>query len=352
MGTLGRYSWSPSAVGHPGVTLHSDGSITLGARRYGPTEGISIVRLAPFTFNKPAGADQELSGVSDKGEMCAFRFDSAGRVWLQKFLWKTLPPDFNAGAFRLAASGEIVFFDGAVARAGFPFAKRMRIGGVSMEVSSSARSPLVVVQSTRSIRQYAWEGGVWHQLFGYFPVTRSAPGAIPPHRAVAISSPTGPPVPKPCLPEPVWRRHPIERIGDAAGSNKESHFVAIGQVSFLNDGTVVLGNRAFPGGSEIRGFRFGAHIAHRAAGANQILIIDTPDGDSSCYCCQGKWYRYVPIASRQNIMAYHIAETMRQCGYLFAPIPLLLEVIVGAVILALSGALVFVFFWFARVGAF
>lgn len=344
MGTSARYTWTPITVGHPGLVLHLDGNISIGGCLYGPTDEIKSVRLAPFTFNRSAGATLELSGISDKGEICEFRFDAVGRVWLQKFLWKNLPADFNAGAFRLLATGEVVFFDGAVARAATPFARRLRIGGLSVEVSRSAGSVLVMEQSRKATRRYAWEGGGWHELFSYFPAARASSGAKLSHVPSMTPSASAPLSLDPCLPEPVWRRYPIERIGDAAGSHQESNFVAIGDVCFLKDGSIVLGDRAFPGGSEIAGFRFGGYVAHRAAGAHQLLSIDRPgDGETSYYGCWGKWYRYVPVAAH-NVWAYSVGETIRQSGCL-APLALSWQVAQGLGILAIVTGLAWCFFF-------
>ena len=134
---------------------------------------------------------------------------------------------------------------------------------------------------------------------------------------------------------PVWQRFLLENRVELTSEVMSPHGIERGEVTFLLDGSVNLGNKVYAGGSEIVNHQWGACVANRAAGALQLLAIDRPEGETYYYCYQrGVWYRYVPQVGERNIFIQTFSERLRQSGWWVASKHWFYEVMDGAVSLA------------------
>ena len=144
--------------------------------------------------------------------------------------------------------------------------------------------------------------------------------------------------------EPNWQRYRLESRHEIMPFISSTQGLEVGEVTFLDDGSVVLGSRIFPGGAEIINHKLGGCVANRGAGSKQLLAIDRPLGETFFYCFQqGIWYRFVPAAGQRNIILQTLGEQVRQFRFL-VPLVWLRQILVGAFVLALT--LVVAFFIF------
>lgn len=161
---------------------------------------------------------------------------------------------------------------------------------------------------------------------------------------------TTPTVPPPGVAgaEPIWQRFELDRRDLILPFVNPTQGLSVGEVTFLDDGSVSLGGRIFETQVEIENYRMGQCIANRGFGAKQLLGIDRPDGESYYYSFQhDHWYRLVPVTGQQSIVWRTLSELVRQQGP-FAFIVLVRQLAYGLIILGVSLAVSFgVFFLIA-----
>lgn len=142
--------------------------------------------------------------------------------------------------------------------------------------------------------------------------------------------------------QPRWERVPVERRSEFLFTVRRIDDIQLGEITFLEDGSINLGNKVFAGGTAIMNHAWGAYVANRGQGAQQLLAIDRPEGETFYYCFQdGIWYRYVPLVSRQNILMQTLSERVRQSGWAVASVQWMFELLDGALAFAFTAAVCF-----------
>lgn len=331
-------TWQTATTSHPGVSLHRNGDLTLGGKRHNAPDEIRSVRLGIWTFNKLPGAGSEVSGVSDHGQACGFRFNAA-LGWERQFFWKTLIPGFVTKVFQLQATGEIRFSDGTIVRSTSAFTKRLIHGGISFDLHRPAGSAVFSETSPTSQRLFGFDAGTWHELLDVFalnpaPAIRPMAGKVRPPTMVAatLADP----------PDARWRRIPID---------VNLHNIQfVGRLGLLDSGDVTLGSRTVPPGHEILNHRIDGHIANRRAGANELLVIDLPTGETLYFGRHHEsWYRFAPLPGEWPIIAYVLLDDWHQWGVI-APLKWLIQFIGAALVFVLVTALCAGFLFLLFVG--
>lgn len=149
-------------------------------------------------------------------------------------------------------------------------------------------------------------------------------------------------------PTPTWHRVALGRQVDLSLIGTTSG-VELGEVTFLDDGTVALGNLSFASGTEIVNHRMGRCMVNRDYGPGQLLVIDRPDGESFHYAYQhGLWYRLIPLTGKRNIFIQTLSEEIRQQGIL-AVVSWFRQLVMGIVVLGAALGTAFLIFFFIMV---
>lgn len=136
---------------------------------------------------------------------------------------------------------------------------------------------------------------------------------------------------------PRWERMPVERRVDIALMANSTDGVELGDVLFLDDGSASLGNKVFANGLPVVNHTWGAFVANRARGGEQLLAIDRPDGETFYYGYQfSKWYRFVPLADQRSILMQTLSESVRQFGWVGAILDWSFQLLRGAFYFAIT----------------
>lgn len=155
----------------------------------------------------------------------------------------------------------------------------------------------------------------------WLPWFRRVPKTQIPHSAVAVVRPARPATPPATIAEPklTWQRFALEyRTEKILTLVDPKQGVDVGDVTFLDDGSVSIGSHSFANGVEIVNHHLGVCVANRDRGARSVLVIDRHDGESYYYAFQhGQWYRLIPVTGTRNVFLQTLREDIRQHGLLF-----------------------------------